>query len=36
MLGARARMVTIPDAGHALLPEQPAAVAEAVLAWLDR
>ena len=36
MLGARARMVTIPDAGHALLPEQPAAVAEEVLAWLDR
>jgi pimeloyl-ACP methyl ester carboxylesterase len=36
MLGERARMVTIPGAGHALLPEQPAAVATEVLAWLDR
>jgi pimeloyl-ACP methyl ester carboxylesterase len=36
LLGERARMVTIPDAGHALLPEQPAAVAEAMLGWLDR
>lgn len=35
MLGDRARMVTIPDAGHALLPEQPAAVAAEVLAWLE-
>ena len=35
-LGARARLVTIPDAGHALLPEQPAAVAETMLDWLDR
>jgi pimeloyl-ACP methyl ester carboxylesterase len=35
MLGPRARMVTIPDAGHALLPEQPEAVAREVLAWLD-
>lgn len=33
-LGARARMVTIANAGHALLPEQPAATADAVLAWL--
>jgi pimeloyl-ACP methyl ester carboxylesterase len=36
MLGERATMVTIPGAGHALLPEQPAAVAAEVLAWLDR
>lgn len=36
MLGARARVVTIPDAGHALLPEQPAAVASEVLGWLNR
>lgn len=36
MLGERARLVTIPDAGHALLPEQPAAVAEALLTWLER
>jgi pimeloyl-ACP methyl ester carboxylesterase len=35
-LGERASMVTIPGAGHALLPEQPAAVAAEVLAWLDR
>jgi pimeloyl-ACP methyl ester carboxylesterase len=35
LLGERAQMVTIPGAGHALLPEQPAAVAEAMLGWLD-
>jgi pimeloyl-ACP methyl ester carboxylesterase len=35
MLGERASMVTIPDAGHALLPEQPVAVAREVRAWLD-
>jgi pimeloyl-ACP methyl ester carboxylesterase len=35
-LGERARMVTIPEAGHALLPEQPEAVAEAMLDWLGR
>jgi pimeloyl-ACP methyl ester carboxylesterase len=35
VLGDRARMVTIPGAGHALLPEQPAAVAIALLTWLD-
>ena len=33
-LGARARLVTIPDAGHALLPEQPAATLTAILGWL--
>jgi pimeloyl-ACP methyl ester carboxylesterase len=36
ILGPRASMVTIPRAGHALLPEQPAAVAVALLTWLDR
>ena len=36
MLGDRASMVTIPHAGHALLPEQPASVAAEVLAWLNR
>ena len=36
MLGSRAKMVTIKDAGHALLPEQPAAVAAEVLIWLDQ
>ncbi|MCB1017566.1 MAG: alpha/beta fold hydrolase [Acidimicrobiales bacterium] len=35
-LGDRATRVTIPRAGHALLPEQPAAVAVALLTWLDR
>jgi pimeloyl-ACP methyl ester carboxylesterase len=35
-LGPRASMITIPRAGHALLPEQPAAVAVALLTWLDR
>ncbi|RLE22248.1 MAG: alpha/beta hydrolase, partial [Actinobacteria bacterium] len=34
-LGDRASMVTVPNAGHALLPEQPAAVAVALLTWLD-
>lgn len=34
-LGGRATMVTIPRAGHALLPEQPAAVAAALAGWLD-
>lgn len=33
-LGSRARLVVIPEAGHALLPEQPAAVAQAVLGFL--
>jgi pimeloyl-ACP methyl ester carboxylesterase len=35
-LGERARLVTIPDAGHALLPEQPSVVGTEVLAWLAR
>ncbi len=33
-LGDRASVVTIANAGHALLPEQPAAVTEALLTWL--
>jgi pimeloyl-ACP methyl ester carboxylesterase len=36
ILGPRASMITIPGAGHALLPEQPSAVAVALLTWLDR
>ena len=36
MLGQRASIVTIPHAGHALLPEQPAPVATEILAWLHR
>ena len=33
-LGARVTVVTIPDAGHALVPEQPAAVVAALLGWM--
>jgi pimeloyl-ACP methyl ester carboxylesterase len=35
-LGARVRVVEIPDAGHAALPEQPAAIAHAVVEFLAR
>ena len=35
-LGDRASLVTIPRAGHALLPEQPEAVAAVVLGWLSK
>ncbi len=35
-LGGRASVVEVPDAGHALLPEQPEAVAVALLTWLFR
>lgn len=35
-VGDRAEVVVIPNAGHALLPEQPEAVAETVISWLDR
>ena len=34
-VGDRVEVVVIPDAGHALLPEQPEAVAEAVIGWLE-
>jgi pimeloyl-ACP methyl ester carboxylesterase len=34
--GGRVSVVTIPDAGHALVPEQPAAVVAALLAWMRR
>ena len=33
-IGERATVVTIADAGHALLPEQPEAVSRVVLSWL--
>ena len=32
--GERVTTVVIPDASHALFPEQPAAVADAVIAWV--
>lgn len=34
-IGPLADCVTIENAGHALLPEQPEAVAQALIAWLD-
>jgi pimeloyl-ACP methyl ester carboxylesterase len=34
--GERATIVVIPSAGHAVIPEQGAAVAEALLAWIGR
>jgi len=33
-LGVRATLVVVADAGHALLPEQPAVVADTLLAWM--
>lgn len=33
-LGDLVSVVTVPNAGHALLPEQPEALAAAILAWL--
>ena len=33
VLGAKVTVQVIPRASHALLPEQPAAVAEAIVAW---
>lgn len=35
-LGERVELVELADAGHALLPEQPAAISRYVLAFLDR
>jgi pimeloyl-ACP methyl ester carboxylesterase len=32
----RIEVLTVPRAGHALLPEQPAAVSAALLGWLAR
>ena len=32
--GERATIIVIPNASHALLPEQPAAVVEAIVAWI--
>ena len=34
--GERATIVVIPNASHALIPEQPAAVIEAIVAWIRR
>ena len=32
--GERATIVVIPNASHALLPEQPAAVVDAIVSWI--
>jgi pimeloyl-ACP methyl ester carboxylesterase len=34
--GARATVVVIPNASHALIPEQPAAVVDAIVAWIGK
>lgn len=34
--GARVSVAVIPDAGHALVPEQPAAVVEALVDWIRK
>jgi pimeloyl-ACP methyl ester carboxylesterase len=34
--GERATVVVIPNASHALIPEQPEAVVEAIVAWIGR
>lgn len=34
--GERATVVVIPNASHALIPEQPAAVVDAIVAWIGR
>ena len=34
--GERVSVVVIPNASHALLPEQPAAVADAILSWTGK
>jgi pimeloyl-ACP methyl ester carboxylesterase len=33
--GDRVTTVVINDASHALFPEQPASIAQAIVAWLD-
>ncbi len=33
-LGDRVSIIVIPDAGHALLPEQPKAVVDAIVGWV--
>ena len=34
--GERATIIVIPNASHALLPEQPAAVVEVIVAWMGK
>lgn len=35
-VGARASVIVIPNASHALVPEQPAAVVDAITAWMRK
>jgi len=35
-VGARASVVVIPNASHALVPEQPAAVVDAITGWMHK
>jgi pimeloyl-ACP methyl ester carboxylesterase len=35
-LGPRARIVHLPDAGHAMLPEQPDRISDIVVAYLEQ
>ena len=34
--GERADIVVIPNASHALIPEQPAAVIDAIVTWIGK
>jgi pimeloyl-ACP methyl ester carboxylesterase len=34
--GDRATIAVIPDASHALIPEQPSAVVEMIVAWMRK
>jgi pimeloyl-ACP methyl ester carboxylesterase len=34
--GDRAEIVVIPNASHALIPEQPAAVTKAIVTWIGK
>jgi len=34
--GDRATVVVIPNASHALIPEQPAAAIDAIVAWMRK
>jgi len=34
--GARVSVVIIPNASHALIPEQPGAVVDAIVAWIAK
>ena len=35
-LGSRVTIVVIPKAAHAMLPEQPEGVADAIAGWMSR